>query len=112
MHEEMVKEIGSGLGLLTVRQVAEYCAVDPDTVRENWIKTGIEIEGRLVKLVAIRVGGSWRIERRSLVEFLLGCNPGASASSEASPRKKEPRKSSGPTPEELQRLASRRLSRK
>ena len=44
MHEEMVKEIGSGLGLLTVREVAEYCAVDPDTVRENWIKTGIEIE--------------------------------------------------------------------
>jgi len=110
MHEEMVKEIGSGLGLLTVREVAEYCAVDPDTVRENWIKTGIEIEGRLVKLVAIRVGGNWRIERRSLVEFLQGCNPGVVTVT--TPRKKEPRKSSGLDPEELQRLASRRLSRK
>ena len=47
--------------LLTIKDVAEVCVVNPKTVR-RWIQSR--------QLVAIRLGRQWRIARKDLARFI------------------------------------------
>lgn len=106
MLMELVEGI-PGRGLLSVREIAEALNVEPDTIRQNWIHTGIEVGGRLLKLAALRVGGSWRVERKALLDFLAACNGDS-----ANPTRGYNPRRSGPDPEEVKRKAAERLRRR
>lgn len=43
----------------------------------RWIKDGLSIGGRVVKLAAVRVGGRWQVPTEAWEAFQRGCNPGA-----------------------------------
>jgi excisionase family DNA binding protein len=63
-------------GWLTVEEVAAECRMSRSTV-EKWIKSGVSINGRRVKLAATRIGSRYRITRESVAAFIAGCNPDA-----------------------------------
>ena len=61
---------------MTPRQAGERLGKDEDTIRD-WIRLGLRAGGGVVKLRAVRVGGTWRIAERDLEEFLAALNPGS-----------------------------------
>lgn len=56
-----ISEEDNEVRLYTTNQVAELCAVTPETVR-NWIERG--------EIKAIRLNNQWRIRRPDLLTFL------------------------------------------
>ncbi|MBP3959433.1 hypothetical protein J8F10_29670 [Gemmata sp. G18] len=41
----------------------------------NWVKTGVTVGNRKVKLAAVRVGRQWCVAPDWYEQFLLDCNP-------------------------------------
>lgn len=60
-NEEDIRDIDNEVTLYTTQQVAELCAVTPETIR-NWLNEH--------KLKGIRLDNVWRIKRSDLLEFL------------------------------------------
>jgi hypothetical protein len=60
----------------TIPQVAQRLNVLPVTVW-RWVRHGLLIEGKRVKLLARRVGGRWMVSREAWEAFDRDCNPGA-----------------------------------
>jgi excisionase family DNA binding protein len=60
--------------LLTPLEIARRLRVHQDTVHA-WIRNGVPVAGRLVKLSATRVGWRWRITEDELRAFVRACNP-------------------------------------
>jgi hypothetical protein len=56
----------------TIKQLAARLNVVPRTVW-RWIRHGVEINGRLVKLAARKNGGSWTISREAWEQFDREC---------------------------------------
>ncbi len=62
---------------LTPAQVAaENGLSDPETV-VRWIRRGVKVDGRVVRLAGERLGGRWRISRAAVDDFRRACNPDA-----------------------------------
>lgn len=61
---------------LTVAQVAARAGVGRNTVCE-WIRRGVLVAGRRVKLQAVRLGGSWRVAEEWWARFIAEQNGGA-----------------------------------
>lgn len=58
---------------LTVAAVAEEIGVSPSTVI-RWIRKGVSINGRLIRLAAERVGGRRYVMGEMLEAFMSACN--------------------------------------
>lgn len=63
---------------LTPEEAGERCRVSAEAVR-HWIRSGVTILGRRVKLAAVRVGNNYRIDPDALQRFIEACNAGAPA---------------------------------
>lgn len=59
--------------LLTVAEAADLCRVTPQTVR-RWGNVGVEIGGRVVRLMTARVGGRVLVPATALARFQRECN--------------------------------------
>ncbi|MES2208564.1 MAG: helix-turn-helix domain-containing protein [Chloroflexota bacterium] len=63
---------------LTVDEAAAEIRRHRGTV-ENWIRAGVVVAGRRVKLAAVRVGGRYTVPRAALAAFVAACNPDTAA---------------------------------
>jgi excisionase family DNA binding protein len=70
--------------LLTPLEIARRLRVHQDTVHA-WIKNGVPVAGRVVKLGAVRVGWRWRITEDELRAFVAACNPAEEGEPEQPP---------------------------
>jgi excisionase family DNA binding protein len=59
---------------LTPEEAAARCRVSAEAIR-HWIRSGITIGGRRVKLVAVRMGIAYRIDPAALDAFAAACSP-------------------------------------
>jgi hypothetical protein len=60
---------------LTPQDIAVRYSFDQDTVY-TWITSGVRVRGQMIRLDALRIGKSWRIEQAAWERFLAACNPG------------------------------------
>jgi excisionase family DNA binding protein len=83
-NREKGEAVDATAELLTPQEVARRLRVHQDTVHA-WMKDGVTVAGRVVKLGATRVGWRWRITEDELRAFLRACNPAEDGEPEQPP---------------------------
>ncbi len=58
----------------TLAQLAKRIGKNRVTVWQ-WVKSGVLIGSRRVKLAAVRIGAQWVVDRESYEQFVKDCNP-------------------------------------
>lgn len=54
--------------LIKISEIATEYRVNPDTVL-RWVRRGLKIDGKIVRLEGVRIGGRWFVTRQSALTW-------------------------------------------
>jgi hypothetical protein len=61
---------------MNIAELATKAKVTPATIR-NWLNTGVVVGRRRIKLIGVKLGGTWVIPHEAFEKFVADCNPEA-----------------------------------